>query len=355
MAKKDHLLKLNKGTDYWNSWRRDNPEIIPNLKGIDLRGRKLRKLNLRTANLCKANIGGSESFIYETNFRGANLSEANLSGTYIAKCDFSKANLQKVNLLSAWITRTKFCETDLREGNFNLTRIDRVDFRSANLSNANLREAGLIESNFTNANLSGCSVYGASVWNLQLEGSNQSNLVVTRPMDSVITVDNIEVAQFIYLLINNRRIREVIDTITSKVVLILGRFTPERKAVLEKIREKIRQRNYVPVIFDFDKPRTRDTGETISTLAHLARFVIADLTDAKSVLQEIQIIVPNLSVPVQPLLQVAQDEPGMLDSLKKFHWFLELYRYDTITDLLKSLNEKIIAPAEKKAQEFVNR
>jgi hypothetical protein len=48
-----------------------------------------------------------------------------------------------------------------------------------------------------------------------------------------ITVDNIEVAQFIYLMLNNEKVREVIDTITSKAVLILGRFTGERKPVLE--------------------------------------------------------------------------------------------------------------------------
>ena len=39
-----------------------------------------------------------------------------------------------------------------------------------------------------------------------------------------------------YLLLNNEEIRHVIDTITSKVVLILGRFMPERKAILDAIR-----------------------------------------------------------------------------------------------------------------------
>ena len=85
------------------------------------------------------------------------------------------------------------------------------------------------------------------------------------------------------------------NALTSKVVLILGRFTPERKVVLDAIREELRRRHYLPVLFDFVKP-------TISTLAHMARFVIADLTDAKSVLQELQAIVPlSPSVPVQPL------------------------------------------------------
>ena len=41
-------------------------------------------------------------------------------------------------------------------------------------------------------------------------------------------LDNLKVAQFVYLLLNNAEIRDVIDTITSKVVLILGRHALER-------------------------------------------------------------------------------------------------------------------------------
>jgi hypothetical protein len=64
-------------------------------------------------------------------------------------------------------------------------------------------------------------------------GVNAKNLVIRPPLDEFpIQVDNLEVAQFIYLLLNNHKIRSVIDT---KVVLILGRFTPVRKIVLEAI------------------------------------------------------------------------------------------------------------------------
>ena len=63
--------------------------------------------------------------------------------------------------------------------------------------------------------------------------------------------------------LNNKKIREVIDTITSKLVLILGRFTPERKAILDALRDTLRERNYLPVVFDFDKPASRDLTETV--------------------------------------------------------------------------------------------
>jgi hypothetical protein len=53
------------------------------------------------------------------------------------------------------------------------------------------------------------------------------------PGEPEITVDNIEVAQFIYLMLYNQKVRDVIDTITSKAVLILGRFAAQRKKVLD--------------------------------------------------------------------------------------------------------------------------
>lgn len=100
---------------------------------------------------------------------------------------------------------------------------------------ADLSRASLIGTIFEKANLTGCNVYGVSVWDIRLEGAIQSNLVITPRREPAIQVDNLEVAQFVYLLLNNERIRHVIDAITSKAVLILGRFTPERKAVLDAI------------------------------------------------------------------------------------------------------------------------
>jgi len=49
------------------------------------------------------------------------------------------------------------------------------------------------------------------------------------------------------------------------------------------------------------KPDSRDITETVTTLARLARFIIADITDPKSIPLELQSIVPDVAVPVQPL------------------------------------------------------
>ena len=203
------------------------------------------------------------------------------------------------------------------------------------------------------ATLTDCRIYGISAWGLRLEGAKQLNLNISDEEEPAIMVDNLEVAQFVYLLLNNEKIRQVIDTITSKVVLILGRFTADRKAVLDAIRDELRQRGYLPILFDFEKPAGRDLTETISTLAHLARFIIADITGAKSIPQELQTIVPNLpSVPVQPLLLNSDREYGMFEHFRRFPWMLETYYYDNLNEVLVSIEDKVISPAETKAREL---
>jgi hypothetical protein len=160
------------------------------------------------------------------------------------------------------------------------------------------------------------------------------------------------VAQFIYLLLYNQKIREVIDTVGKKAVLILGRFTPQRKAVLDAIREPLRRRDYLPILFDFEGPENRDLTETVSTLAHIARFIIADLTEPSSLPKELEAIVPTLAVPVRPLLEGSTRPYSMFKDYWKYHWILEVHRYDGLEGLLASLEEKVIAPAEAKVREL---
>lgn len=227
-----------------------------------------------------------------------------------------------------------------------------ADFREANFTGADLRNTLLTRSNFEGATLVGCKVFAVSAWEIRLDRAIQRDLILTPSDVPVVTVDNLEVAQFIYLLLNNQKVRDVIDTITSKVVLILGRFTPERKAILDAIRDELRGRYYLPVLFDFEKPKNRDITETVSTLAHMARFVIADITDAKSIPQELMAIIPSLpDVPVQPLLLDSQQEYGMFEHFRNYPWVLAPFLYRDQKQLLGSLKENVIGPAEAKAKE----
>jgi uncharacterized protein YjbI with pentapeptide repeats len=327
MANPDHLNILRQGVDAWNAWRAREPLITPDLSREDLRAPFLPGVNLGGVDL-----GGRI-------LPGANLSGTNLSGANLIRADLFGANLS-----GAFLIRT----------NLSGARLIRTNLSGARLNEANLSGASLVDVDITNADLTGCHIYGVSAWGLMLsDETRQQNLIITRWGEPEITVDDIEVAQFIYLLLDNQKIRAVIDTITSKVVLILGRFTDKRKAVLDALRDELRKRDYLPILFDFDKPASRNTVETITLLARMARFVIADISDAKSVLQELQAIVPELpSVPVKPVIIASQEEPGMFDFYENFPWFLPVHRYDTPAQLLTELSDGVIEPLEARVVEI---
>ncbi len=193
MSNQEHLAILKQGVKVWNKWREEHSDIQP-----DLSDANLYQANLYQANLSKANL-------HEANFYQANLHEANLSEASLGYAHLTYANLSK-----------------------------------ADLSKADLRRSSLVDTNLSYATLTNCSVYGISVWNVQTEGAIQDDLVITRRDEPIITVDNLDLAQFIYLLLNNKKIRDVIDTITSKVVLILGRFTMVAHVVKTEKLAKLR-------------------------------------------------------------------------------------------------------------------
>jgi hypothetical protein len=229
----------------------------------------------------------------------------------------------------------------------------KADVTGADLTNASLQRASLVETRLDRANLTECHIYGISAWNVKLEGAVQLNLHIAPSNEADIQVDNLEVAQLIYLLLNNKKVRGVVDTATSKVVLILGRFTPERKAVLDGIRDRLRKpHGFVPMLFDFGGPASRDKTETIKFLTSIARFVIADITDARSIAHELASIVPFFpSVPVQPLLLASEEKYDMFEHFKSYQRVLKPVFYDNYESLLLQL-EKIIAHVDQKAEKL---
>jgi uncharacterized protein YjbI with pentapeptide repeats len=326
------LARLRKGAGSWNAWREENPDIRPNLFEADLSGAKLDGANLWGANLA-----------------GANLAGAYLKGAHLNGADLSAARLDGANLWEANLTGTNLGGADLYGVNLAGARLLTANLKEANLKEANLQGATLIDTTLADADLTGCRIYGVSAWGLKLERAKQQDLIITPAGEPEITVDNIEVAQFIYLLLHNEKVRDVINTITSKAVLILGRFTDERKAVLDGLREELRNRNLLPILFDFAIPASRDVTETIKTLASLARFVIADVTDATEVRVELHNIVRDFpSLPIQPILLRGHPEFVSLSHLTKFPWVLPIFEYDHPQHLLASLD--IIAPAEAKVK-----
>ena len=310
--------------------------VLTNFSEAILNGADLSGVNLSAAILCKTKL-------LNANLNGAQLEKSNLDGADLRGSDLSGTNLSGADLNGV----------DLREANLSRANLSYTNLSGANISKTNLEGSSLVESNINEAIISDSQIYGINVWDLRGNFKQQKDLMITPYGDRSITVDNIKVAQFIYLLLDNKEIREVIDTLTSKSVLILGRFTPERKTILDELRNKLRDYNLLPILFDFECPHQRDFTETIKTLASISYFVIVDLTNPSSAPLELQAIIPDFSIPFVPIIQNGEEPFSMFNDLQnKYHWVLSPIRYDSIEMLIKNLKLLIIDPAIKKHNEL---
>jgi uncharacterized protein YjbI with pentapeptide repeats len=384
-ADAQHIKILNQGVKVWNQWRLDHPDIRPDLRGVQLRGMQLDRINLRNAHLQdaefyqaqlvradfsgsnltsagfgEATLGGAKfvsailqnailmkAHLYEADFTGADLSGAKLYGA-----NLERARLRKVNLVGQWMATSNLKSADLRRAdltgaNLQGANLYDADLRLAVLNDADLRGAQLVGTKVECTDFSNARVHGASVWNLKGNPKSQAGLIISSPDEGMISVDDLEVAQFIYLLLRQEKLRNVIDTITSKAVLILGRFTDERKRVLLSVKDNLRQRGYVPILFDFTPSPNRDLTETIGLLANMAKFVIADLTEPRSIPQELSQIIPFLpSVPVQPIMLASEQEYGMYEHWRRYSSVLPIFSYEDEGHLIENLDQHLIRPIE---------
>ena len=360
MANGEQLSILKQGFNVWNKWREENPSVeidLSEISDLNLDGGNLIFASLAYCNLNGVNLSGSN--LTKSDFTGANLNHANLSRAKLLDANLVEANLCNTNLVETDLSGANLVQANMTGANLSRANLFHADLTYANLSyanlgNADLRGAVLIQTIIHKVKISGSKVYGVNVWDLDGEFEEQKDLVITRQNASVVTVDNIKVAQFIYLILNNEEIRDVINTLTSKSVLILGRFSiPERKAILDALKNKLREYDLLPIVFDFDRPTDKDFTETIKTLAGLCYFVIADITNPKSSPLELQATVPDYQIPFVPIIQEGESPFAMMvDLQKKYNWVLNTVSYDSSETLMEVLKPLIIDPAMKKRQEL---
>ncbi len=343
MVDVSQLELVTKDVAKWNEWREENPAVDVDLLEADLKGVNLSKANLSYADLRNANLSGAN--LSEADLHRANLNHADLPNAVLNDADLYEVDLWAANLRGA----------DLRRANLCGARLNGADLRTAKLSGADLRSASFINTNLKNADLTGCRVYGASVWDVQTNKKTmQSGLIISRYTAPKVMVDDLEVAQFIYLLLNRKKLRNVLNAMTEKGVLILGRFGGGGLAVLQAVAARIRELGYLPMLFDFESSESRDFTETVITLVGLSRFVIADLS-GPSVLKELEATVPDFEVPFIPIIEKSRQPPSVTTDLTKYGWF----RWPPVIfanrdRLIEMLPAEVIAPAEeigKKRQE----
>lgn len=133
----DHLEKLRDGVGAWNAWRQQYPDVIPNLRKVDLSG-----IDITNADLSNVDFGRVELL-------GANLAHAKLY-----QAEFFRANLRGANLRGADLRGTKFHNADLREASLQDSDLFRADFINTRLKKANFTHARCWTTAFSNVDLS---------------------------------------------------------------------------------------------------------------------------------------------------------------------------------------------------------
>lgn len=382
---------LTNGVEEWNGFRSEHPDLYIDLRGTDLSGlfRSDRNLdgvdfsytNLSNCNLSRISLAAADlraAYAVNTSFEATDFHQCLLRGAYFSECnfhlaDFFGADLRVAGLVSCSFLLNCFERTNLRDASFKGSALVSASFddtlgpgcsfedvvlrdssfRRAHFEQARLTGTSLIDCDFSEAVLDGASVFGVSFWRCNLERLQQRDLIITPKGEPDLTVDDVRVAQFIYLILNNEEIRHLIDNITSKVVLILGSFSEENKAVLQRLKEDLRAHNYSPVLFDFQRPRARNFLETVATMAGMARFVVADLTTPKMVLREIDFILRNCpSTPVATIILRGEPVPASVLDFSDFGTFLEPVTYDApkLAEVFLSIVPSAEALAEQIAQ-----
>jgi hypothetical protein len=145
---------LLKSVQEWNAAREENPDLKPDLRGVDL-----SKAHLLRVNLCNADLSGadlSKADLTEVNLRSANLTEADLY-----RADLSDSFLTGANLIKAKLSGARLIGSDLSGADLSESILIDANLIVANLSGANLNKADLSGTDLSGANLLGVDLSGA--------------------------------------------------------------------------------------------------------------------------------------------------------------------------------------------------
>jgi hypothetical protein len=345
---------LARGAAEWNAWRADNLSATVDLRQVNFGVRPtLQNFNLSGANLAGVLLPAAQ--LYNCDLSDAHMPGVCLNQATISDCKFLRANLRGAEFRDARLPGNDLTDVDLSGADLQRANLHKVRLDGAKLIGASLVGATVVRTSFKRAELRDTIIFGAAVWDIEVDETTiQENIRISD--EPPMSCDDIEVAQVINLFRTNRKITSIIESATARMVLILGRFTPERKQVLDRLKKELSHWSppLIPIVFDFKGPSTLNFIEMVGFLAHLSAFVIADVTDAKIVLEEIPHIVTSVAVPVKPLIMGSKkDEPVTLNNYRRNHRSLmETLVYADVGDLLARLNEDIVLPALELRQEL---
>jgi uncharacterized protein YjbI with pentapeptide repeats len=181
-----HLAKLKEGVDAWNAWRKLEPNVVPNLEGLDfssaLEGTDLWKfpewdeggkkriilegIDFGRAILTKSNLSGVVLDFANLSNAKLNLSDlqsASLYGAVLSHADLTSAKAVRCSLWEARGAGTQFFDCDLSDAGLRWSKFDDCDFSSCLMRGAIADFASFQRSDFSRANLSDADFEGSKL------------------------------------------------------------------------------------------------------------------------------------------------------------------------------------------------
>jgi uncharacterized protein YjbI with pentapeptide repeats len=358
----------------WNAWRRKHRKERLDLRGIVIRGKYLGGLDLSNCVLDDAELDRSDlrsADLRGSSFKRTDLSLSNLGGAqcdgasfrdtklfavYAGGCSFTGstfrgADLAEANLLQANFTDATFVNTD-----FERARLDRAVLKGTTIRACNLGHASFVDTRLDNTLIADCAApyvnakrirIGVDVEQRQLFLGHTIRAVPGGLYSRRITANDLRMASFLGELEMPDCLTHLINAGNDYLVLILGRFSEEGRGVLQALERNVWSRGRIPLVFDFEGPTQRKLVDAVRFFACLSQFIIVDLSNPRSVPFELQAVVPQLAIPLVPVIRRGNKPFAMLSDLTRtYPWVLPVFSYGSakqidrcFDDLLRLVGE----------------
>ena len=132
-------------------------------------------------------------------------------------------------------------------------------------------------------------------------------------------------------------------------VLIFGFFGTDHVENREVLREGLRRRGYVPLVFPFARPPIGNTADIARAAAHFTRFAIADLTAPPEILEDLgetlDVFLSQTGLSLLPIHQGVLLSKLPVELRRQHPSVLPLHSYSGPAELRESFDRAVMEPA----------
>lgn len=307
---------------------------------------RFRSCHFRDCNFGKAAFVGCRLRGVTFDGKRGRLERARFEKCRLSKVLFNDMHAVGVEFIRSRLAYCKFDAGKFGESKFLSNRLNRTTFHHCKMSDA------LFSRNY----LKGCAfdavlVDGIGAWSNRMDSVSRNSQNCLLGEKSAVHVHNLETSHF-HSIVGNVGYSHLIDEMCEKCVLLLGRFTGENSETVRRLKDALHAEELLPIVFDFEGPKSRNLTETVCILAHMSKFVVADITDQKSVGHELQSIIPRLAVPVVPIIRGDAPVFALFYDYATADSVLDLVRFASLDALSLMIKDRIVEPARSRCKQI---